>query len=116
MGSPKLHYPPGYPLLTSPLFWFSERPLVGLLIMQWLCAVVFMVGVYRWARRWFAGGELWITALAMANVVLWIHARSTLSELPFMALLVWTANFMDQLIGAEEDRSHRLRWACSWRY
>ncbi|HEY4312634.1 MAG TPA: hypothetical protein VGN12_24505 [Pirellulales bacterium] len=97
MGSPKLHYAPGYPLLISPAFWFGDRPFLLLQVLQWLWAVAFMLEVYRWAQRWMAGSELWITALTMSNVSLWIHARTTISEMPFMALLVWTANAMDRL-------------------
>ena len=104
MGSPKLHYPPGYPLLVSPLFLFSARPLLLLLVVQWLFAVAFMAGVYVWSRRWFPAGALWITALTMANVSLWIHARTTISEIPFMALLVWTALAADRLVDVKAAR------------
>ncbi len=107
MGSPKLHYAPGYPVLISPAFRFGDRPFLLLQVLQWLWAVAFMLGVYRWAQRWMAGSELWITALTMSNVSLWIHARTTISEMPFMALLMWTANAMDRL--SEEKRCAALR-------
>ncbi|HVU89300.1 MAG TPA: hypothetical protein VHD36_18380 [Pirellulales bacterium] len=105
MGSPKLHYPPGYPLLISPAFWFGDRPFLLLALVQWLFAVAIMLGVYRWARQWFPGSELWITALVMSNVSLWIHARTTISEMPFMALLIWTAIALDRLAAAPTARS-----------
>ena len=102
LGSPKLHYAPGYPLLISPAFMVSDRPFFLLALIQWLFAVAFMLGVYRWARQWFAGSELWITALVMSNVSLWMHARTTISEMPFMALLIWTAIRLDRLASAIE--------------
>jgi len=110
MGSAKLHYAPGYPLLVSPAFWTSDRPFLLLLVMQWLFAVAFMLGVYYWAKTWFAGSELWITALAMANIGLWMHARTTISELPFMALLMGTALALDRF----ESGALALR-ALGWR-
>lgn len=108
MGSPKLHYPPGYPLLISPAFMVNDRPFFLLALVQWLFAVAIMLGVYRWSRQWFAGSELWITALVMSNVSLWIHARTTISEMPFMALLIWTAIGLDRLAAAPTSRSAAL--------
>jgi hypothetical protein len=109
LGSPKLHFAPGYPLLVSPAFWTGDRPFLLLSIVQWLLAVVFMLGVYRGAKRLFPGSELWITGLIMANASLWLHARLTLSEMAFMAVLAWTANILDRLITAEDDRG-LVRW------
>jgi len=109
MGSAKLHYAPGYPLLVSPAFWTSDRPFLLLLVMQWLFAVAFMLGVYYWAKTWFAGSELWITALAMANIGLWMHARTTISELPFMALLMGTALALDRFALADDPRAAAKR-------
>jgi len=109
LGSPKLHYPPGYPLLVSPLFWFSDRPLFLLLVAQWVFLILLMLGVYCWARRWYPDGALAITALVMANASLWMHARTTLSEPSFMALLVWTAYVFDRLKAAASARE-AVRW------
>lgn len=97
MGSPKWHYAPGYPLLISPVMWTGERPLLLLSVAQWLFTVALMLGVYYWSRRWLGSSCLWITALVMANAGLWINARATLSEMSFMALLVWTAWALDRL-------------------
>jgi 4-amino-4-deoxy-L-arabinose transferase-like glycosyltransferase len=111
MGSPKLHYPPGYPLLISPLFLVADRPLALLIVEQWIFAVVYMLGVYYWARRSFGSGALVITALVMANASFWMFARQTLSEMPFMALLVWTAIAMNRL--AEATRSRDVAKWCA---
>lgn len=110
MGSPKWHYPPGYPLLISPLMWTGDRPLLLLSIAQWLFAVTLMLGVYCWSRRWLGASSLWITALVMANAGLWINARATLSEMSFMALLVWTAWAIDRL--AAEANTRRVAAWC----
>ncbi len=112
LGSPKLHYAPGYPVLISPAFWFGERPFLLLMAVQWAFAVAFMLGVYCWAKRWFAGSELWITALVMSNVSLWMHARTTISEMPFMALLVWTAYALDRLATIQSPRA-AVGWSLS---
>ncbi|HEY1602834.1 MAG TPA: hypothetical protein VGG64_24735 [Pirellulales bacterium] len=109
LGSPKLHYAPGYSALVSPVFLFGERPLVLLLAVNWVYAVAFMLGLFIWARRWFVGNELWITALTMVNISLWLHARSTMSEIPFMALLIWTVNAMDRLASTNTARE-TLKW------
>ncbi|MBI2823090.1 MAG: hypothetical protein HYX69_00200 [Planctomycetia bacterium] len=104
LGSPKLHYAPGYPLLISPAFFAGERPFLLLAAMQWLFAIAFMAGVYQWARRWFPGAALWIVALVMANASLWMYARLTLSEMAFMAVLMWAVNGMDRLTAAVTTR------------
>ena len=50
MGSPVLWFPPGYPLLLSPLFRLRDLPLLEISIVQWLLAVALLWGIYRWAR------------------------------------------------------------------
>jgi hypothetical protein len=90
LGSPKLHYAPGYPLLISPAFWTGDRPFLLLSIMHWSMAVLFMLGVYRWMRRQFPDMGLWLTCLVMANVCIWMTVRLTLSEAAFLAVMVGT--------------------------
>jgi hypothetical protein len=110
LGSPKLHYAPGYPILISPAFLVSERPFWLLALMQWGFATLFMWGVYRWAVRWFPSGALWITALVMVNVGFWALARLTLSEMAFMAALMASANALDRL-SAGTTRREIICWA-----
>ena len=50
MGSPVLWFPPGYPLLLSPLFCLRDLPLLEISVVHWLLAVGFLWGTYRWAR------------------------------------------------------------------
>ena len=50
MGSPVLWFPPGYPLLISPLFYVGDLPLLEISALNWLLAVAGMLGIYRWAR------------------------------------------------------------------
>lgn len=104
LGSPKLHYSPGYPALISPAFLTGDRPFLLLAFMQWGFTVLLMLGIYRWATRWFPTGALWITALVMVNVGLWILARCTLSEMAFMATLMGCANALDRLSAATARR------------
>ncbi len=99
-------------MLISPAFWFSDRPFLLLMVVQWAFAVAFMLGVYCWAKRWFTGSELWITALVMSNVSLWMHARTTISEMPFMALLVWIAYALDRLATIQSPRG-AVGWSLS---
>lgn len=109
LGSPKLHYAPGYAILISPAFLVSERPFWLLTLMQWGFAMLLMWGVYRWATRWFPAGALWITALVMANVGFWVLARLTLSEIAFMAALMGNANALDRL-SAAKTRRETIGW------
>ncbi len=109
LGSPKLHYSPGFPVLISAAFFSADRPWLLLSLLQWAFGVAFMLGLYCWSRRWFGSGALWITALVMVNASLWMHARTTLSEVAFMAALIWTANAADQLVAARGGRA-----ICAW--
>lgn len=104
LGSPKLHYAPGYAILISPAFLVGDRPFWLLALFQWAFAILFMLGLYRWALRWFPAGALWITALVMVNVGFWTLARLTLSEMAFMALLMGNVNALDRLSAATNRR------------
>ena len=112
LGSAKLHFAPGYPLLASLAYLVDDHPFLWLSILQWLLAVVFMLGVYRWSRRAVPGAELWITALTMVNASLWMHVRLTISETAFMAALVWTIDALDHLAAAQSRRAV-WRWAAA---
>jgi hypothetical protein len=92
LGSAQLHFFPGYPLLVSPLFWFTERPLWLISAFGWLSAIGLMVGVYWWARSVVPQWSAWIAGLSVLNEGVWIHASRSLSEIPFMCGLMWSAN------------------------
>jgi hypothetical protein len=92
MSSPHLWYFPGYSLLLSPLYLFGDHPFWLLSAFQWISAIVFMVGVYFWAREIVPEWAVWIAAIAVANQGVWIHCARTMSEVPFMCGLIWSAN------------------------
>jgi hypothetical protein len=92
MGSPHLWYFPGYSLLMTPLYFFGDHPFWLLSAFQWGSAILFMVGVYFWARQIVPEWAVWIAAIAVANQGVWIHCARTMSEVPFMCGLIWSAN------------------------
>ena len=92
MGSSHLWYFPGYSLLMSPLYLISEKPFWLLSAFQWTSAILFMVGVYFWARTIVPRWAVWIAAIAVVNQGVWIHCARTMSEVPFMCGLIWSAN------------------------
>lgn len=95
LGSPHLWYPPGYPLLLSPTFLLGERPILAISILHWVLGVLCMLGIYAWARRHVPEAAVLLTALALVNVLVWSHFRRTLTELPFMCVMIWTVNALD---------------------
>jgi hypothetical protein len=111
LGGIHLGYPPGYPLLISPAFLVSARPFVTLSLMHWLMAMVFMAGVYRWTRGLAPVASIWLTGLVMLNVALWIYYRRTLSEMAFMAAMIWTVVALNAALDARDGRSSALRMA-----
>ncbi len=104
LGGVHLGYPPGYPLLISPAFLISTRPFMALSIIHWILAVVFMAGVYRWTRGLAPGAAVLLTGLTMVNVALWIYYRRTLSEMAFMAAMIWTVTALDSALEAGSAR------------
>ena len=64
LGRAHLWFFPGYSLLLSPLYLFGQRPFLLISVFQWTSAILFMIGVYWWARSvvpqwavWIAGSE-----------------------------------------------------------
>src|SRR5580704_8997301 len=104
MGSAHLWYFPGYSLLMSPLYLISESPFWLLSAFQWTSAILFMIGVYWWARSVVPQWAVWIAAIAVANQGVWIHCARTMSEVPFMCGLIWSANAAR---AAQQSRSWR---------
>jgi len=99
-GSPHLYFSPGYPLLISPLFLLGPRPLLAIAAFQWTLAVVLMLGVYRWTRSNWPGAAVLLTAFVMVNTSLWLYLRRPVSEIAFMAAVVWAANLLNGVPGA----------------
>ena len=54
-----------------------------------------MVGFYRWARQALPDGAVLVTGLAEVNLGVWIHYRRTLSEIAFMAIVIWTVQALE---------------------
>ncbi len=103
--------PPGYPLLISPAFLIADRPFLALSLINCALAIVFMLGLYRWACNQSPPAALLLTGLAMVNVSLWINYRRTLSELAFMTVMMWTAHHMNTVLGGEPTRRSGWRTA-----
>ncbi len=106
LGSHQLYYFPGYPLTISPAFLAGDRPFLLLSVIQWLLGLIFLVGVYRWARRTVPTSAVLITGLCTINAALWIYYRRTLSEMAFMAVLIWTVNVLNSIdLGSPKRRT-----------
>jgi hypothetical protein len=98
-GNRQLYYSPGYPLLISPCFLAGDAPFLLLSFVQWLFVGVFLWGVYHWASRVVPHGALLITILCGVNTSLWELYRRTLSEVAFMAVLMWVVNLLNDIVG-----------------
>ena len=104
LGGIHLGYPPGYPLLISPAFLISSRPFTALSVIHCVMALIFMAGVYRWTRALAPAAAMLLTGLVMVNVALWIYYRRTLSEMAFMAVMIWTVIALNSALDAVRGR------------
>ena len=94
-GERYLHYAPGYPLLIAPAFALqAARPFVAIGFIQWILAVLFMLGLYLWSRRYFGSHAVLLTALVVTNVGFWYYYRRTGPEIGFMAGMIWAVNLL----------------------
>ena len=94
-GERYLHYAPGYPLLIAPAFSLQAvRPFVAIGFIQWILAVLFMLGLYLWSRKYFGNHAVLLTALVMTNVGFWYYYRRTVPEIGFMAAMIWAVNLL----------------------
>jgi hypothetical protein len=89
MGSPVLWFPPGYPLLLSPLLCLRYLPLLEISCLHCLLGLGLLWGVYRWARRQAPEGAVWIAAISVGTNAVWIHYRQPISEMAFMTAMAW---------------------------
>ncbi|MBX3411995.1 MAG: hypothetical protein KF708_04700 [Pirellulales bacterium] len=105
LGREQLYYSPGYSLLISPAFLFGDRPFLAISLLQFGLALVALWGVYVWARQTVREGALLVTAFAFVNVLVWIHYRRTLSEMPFLCAVVWTVLSMQWTLAAPSLRA-----------
>jgi len=80
----------------------QSPPFLTISIINWVTAILFMIGLYRWTHRLAADAAPLLTGLTMVNVTFWIYYRRTLTELAFMTVMIWTVNALDQ---AMEERS-----------
>jgi hypothetical protein len=97
-GDRHIGYPPGYPLLMSVAFFQQSPPFLTISMMNWVMAILFMIGLYRWTSRLAAEVAPLLTGLTMVNVTFWIYYRRTLTELAFMTLMIWTVNVLDRAL------------------
>ena len=104
LGYADMAYPPGYPLLVSPAFLVAPRPFFTISVIQWLLAIAFMVGLYKWSIRQTPEAGLLVTILVLVNVTLWIYYRRALSEVAFMAVSIWGVLFLDRALESTRFR------------
>jgi hypothetical protein len=91
-GSRQLGLAPGYPLLISPAFLLGDHPLLALSVVNWILAVLLMLGVYLWVRRCAAPAAVLLTGLVVVNISMLNLCRRNLSERPFMTRAVWSVH------------------------
>lgn len=101
---PHWHYAPGFSLLIAPTFWFSSQPFLLISGIQFLLALLFAWGVLGWFREHDARHAGLLTLLVMANVSLWQNYRMTLSEMTFMAGIVWSTHALNWLLASQSAR------------
>jgi hypothetical protein len=92
LGSGQIYLAPGYPVIISPAFLIADMPFLAISLIHWVLVLMLMGGIYVWLHRRIPDAAVLVTALAMLNVDLWALFRRTLSEMAFMALLMWTIN------------------------
>jgi hypothetical protein len=98
LGSPHLGYAPGYPVFISPAFLFGSTSFIAVQVIQWIYALILMLGVYVWFARYAGRSAIWIAALTMASAGYWDLFRTASSEIVFAPCLVWAAVFMAKSI------------------
>ena len=103
-SQPHLHYAPGYSLLISPTFLLSAKPFLYISILHFVLSLTLMLGFYNWSRLGRTAALL-ITALVLCNPGLWNIYRQTMSEIAFMAALIWSAIFLERSLSTP----HRTR-------
>jgi hypothetical protein len=104
LGFSHIAYPPGYPLLISPAFFFPAFPFAVIAGLHWLLGMMLAIGLYRWARHEGDSAAMLLTALVMVNVSLWTYSRVPVSELAFMTIAVWAVIALNNAMDAPNSR------------
>jgi len=89
LGNPHLYLNPCYPLLIAPLFIGDGFPFWQVSVAQWCFLSLFVVASYLWVKNDFPEWAVFIAILAGGNALIAVHYRRTLSELAFMAVMMW---------------------------
>lgn len=110
LGSEQWVYAPGYPVLVTPLFWVSLHPFLLLSALQWGCGILFMLGIYFWAKRLAPCSALFVAGLSVLNAAFWVVCRPTLSDASFMALMIWSVYAMNRAYDAPKVASFVGWW------
>ncbi|MHC4083149.1 MAG: hypothetical protein ACYTES_11910 [Planctomycetota bacterium] len=105
MDSAHLRWAPGYPALIAPAFWLSDRPFLLISVIHWGLAMALAGGLFVWFRRVAVPAAGLLTMLVMVNVSLWELYRLTLSELAFMAWLIWSVHALQRVADSDRARS-----------
>ncbi len=111
--TPHLKYAPGYPAIIAPAFWVSPRPFLAISLIHFALAVSVLGAVLVWFRRLTGPAALLLTAFVMVNVGLWAIYRRTLSELAFMAGLMWSVHALHAAATSQTFRRTALWTAVS---
>ena len=105
LGSDNLYYSIGYPILIAPVFLVAGSPFLLLSVIHAVLTGVYLAGTYMWVRRHVAEAALPIALLAVGNVIVLLIFRRVLSEVAFMAVMVWFFNLLAMI--RQDDR---IRW------
>lgn len=76
--------------------------------MNWIIALVFMIGLYQWTYRLAPEAAPLLTGLTMVNVTFWTYYRRTLAELAFVTAMIWTVNALNRALAAHSARERAL--------
>jgi hypothetical protein len=91
LSSPQWYYAPLYPVLISPAFWTGARPFWVISVINIVTAMILIIGVYHWFRRYSKSGAILVTALVAVNIGLWDVCREPRADTAFAAALIWAA-------------------------
>ena len=89
LRNPHLYLNPGYPLLISPLFLEEGFPFWRVAAAQLCFLALFVYATYFWVKKYYPDWAVSIAILAGGNALVGVHYRCSLSELAFMAVMMW---------------------------
>jgi len=98
LGSPHLVYAVGYPTVLSGALLFGGDPFLTSSILNAVLGLIFLLGVWKWCNEVAPGQAVWISCLSVGNVIVLQVFRRPLSEPLFMALLLWSTLFLNQVV------------------